>query len=223
MKPSILSRAFGRLPKGAKANGQEWWCLKCLEDVFVDLRERLLKHMPDGSTRLVHPLTTIQYWIIPERRTTPHFDEIYYTLQSPQIYLLAKWQAVKMFDQLRDRPAEGCFDLPKELADGVRNLCLGHDGESFCMDRAVRDMRGVLGDQRVCEIEASEVRGYSLSEAFRRLDKKEDRMMEEKWKPIMAGGKKRSNQNSKQKKVNTLMDSMWEQSKNKRKKASRSS
>ena len=146
--------------------------------------------MPDGSTRFVHPLTTIQYWIIPERRTIPQFDGIYYTLQSPQIYLLAKWQAVKTFDQLRDRPAEGHFDLPEESVDGAIRLYLGHDGESFYMDRAVRDMRGVLADQRVCEIDASEVRGYSLSEALRRLDKKEDRMVEDKWKPIMAERKR---------------------------------
>ena len=177
--------------RGLGANGQEWWCLKCLEAIFVDLRERLLNHMPDGSTPPVHPLTTIQYWIIPERRTIASFDGVYYTLRSPQIYVLAKWQAVKTFDQLRDRPAEGCFDLPEEPADGVNNLYLGHDGESFYMDRAVRDMRGVLADQRICEIDASDVRGYSLSEALRRVDKKEDRMVEEKWKPIMAERNKR--------------------------------
>ena len=115
--------------------------------------------MPDGSTRLVHPLTTIQYWIIPERRTIPRFDEICYTLQSLHFHLLAKWQAVKTSDQLRDRPAEGCFDLSEEPADGVIHLCLGHDGESFYMDRAVRDIRGILVDQRICEIDASTVRG----------------------------------------------------------------
>lgn len=54
------------------------------------------------------------------------------------------------------------------------------------MDRAARDMRGVLADLRICEIAASEIRGCSLSEALRRLDKEEDRMVEEKWKPIMA-------------------------------------
>lgn len=172
------------------ASGQEWWCLKCLEALFVDLRERVWKHTPDGATRFVHPLTTVQYWIIPERRTIPQFNGIYYTLRSPQIYLLAKWQAVKTFDQLRDRPAEGHFDLPEEPVDGAINLYLGHDGESFYIDRAYRDMRGVLADQRVCEIDASEVHGYSLSEAFRRLDKKEDRMMGEKWKRIMAERKK---------------------------------
>ena len=69
------------------------------------------------------------------------------------------------FDQLRDRPAEGCFDLPEEPADGVINLYLCHDGELLYMDRAARDIRGVLADQRICEIDASDVRGYSLSEA----------------------------------------------------------
>ena len=47
-------------------------------------------------------------------------------------------------------------------------------------------MRGVLADGRICEIGASEIRGYSLSEALRRLDKEETRLVEEKWKPIMA-------------------------------------
>ena len=65
-------------------------------------------------------------------------------------------------------------------------LYLGRDGESFYLDRTTRDVRGVLADNRVCEANASDVRGYSLSEAFRRLDKKEDRLVEEKWKPIMA-------------------------------------
>ena len=179
--------------------------------------------MPDGSTRAVNPLNTIQNWIIHERRTIPHFDGVYYTLQSPQIYLLAKWQAVKTFDQLRDRPAEGHFDLPEEPVGGVISLYLGHDEESFYMSRVARDMRGVLRDQRVCEIQASDIPGYSLSEAFRRLDKKEDRVVEEKRKPIMAERKETVDQSSEQKKINTVRGNVWEQSKNKRKKASRSS
>ena len=143
-------------------------------------------HKPDGSTTLVHPLTSIQYWLIPEGRTIPQYDGIYYTLRSPQIHLLQQWQAVKTYDELRTRPAEGSFDLPEDQADGPITLYLGRDGESFYMDRAARDMRGVLADLRICEIAASEIRGCSLSEALRRLDKEEDRMVEEKWKPIMA-------------------------------------
>lgn len=160
--------------------------MKCLEALFVDLRENVWKHSPDGSTLSVHPLTSIQYWIVPERRTIPQFGNTYYTLQPPQIHLLAKWQAVKTFDELRHRPAEGHFDFPEDPAAGPIMLYLGHDRESFYMDPATRDMRGALADKRFCEIDASDVRGYSLSESYRRLDKKEDRMVEEKWKPIMA-------------------------------------
>lgn len=47
-------------------------------------------------------------------------------------------------------------------------------------------MRGVLADGRICEVDASDVRGYSLSEALRRLDMEETRLVEEKWKPIRA-------------------------------------
>ncbi|CAD6581328.1 MAG: hypothetical protein ASARMPRED_000584 [Alectoria sarmentosa] len=65
-------------------------------------------------------------------------------------------------------------------------------GESFYLDRPTRDLRGVLADNRVYEVDANEVRGYSLSEALRKLDKKEDRMVEEKWKPIMAGRKRKA-------------------------------
>ena len=185
-------KSVRKTPKGSQgrrglgANGQEWWCLKCLETLFVHLREDVWKHKPDGSTRFVHPLTSIQYWILPERRTIPQFEVMYYTLQAPQIHLLAKWQAVKTFDELRNRPAEGHFDLPEDPVDGPLTLYLGQDGESFYLDREARDLRGLLSDNRVCEIEVSNVRGYSLSEALRRLDKKENRMVEEKWKPIMA-------------------------------------
>lgn len=172
--------------RGLGTNGQEWWCLKCLEALFVHLRECIWKHKPDGSTRFVHPLTSIQYWIIPERRTILQFEATIYMLQSPQVYLLAKWQAVKTFDELRDWPAEGQFDLPEDPVDGPVTLYLGQDGESFYLDRAARELRGLLKDSRVCEVDANEVRGYSLSEAFRQLDKKEDRMVEDKWKPITA-------------------------------------
>ena len=191
-------RNVRKTPKGSQgqrglgANGQEWWCLKCLEALFVDLRERVWKHRPDGSTQYVHPLTSIQYWLIPDRRSIPQYDGIYYTLQSPQIHLIGKWQAVKTFDELRDRPAEGHFDLPEDPTDGPITLYLGRDGESFYLDRPTRDLRGVLADNRVCEADANEVRGYSLSEALRRLDKKEDRMVEEKWKPIMAERKRKA-------------------------------
>lgn len=106
------------------------------------------------------------------------------------MHLLAKWQGVKTFDELCDRPAEGHFDLPEDPADGPFTLYLGRDEESFYLDRVTRDMRGVLAENKVCEINACDVRGCSLSEAFRRLDKKEDRMVEEKWMPIMAERKR---------------------------------
>lgn len=61
-----------------------------MEALFVHLRERAWKHKPDGATILVHPLTSIQYWIIPERRIIPQFEGAHYTLGSPQIHLLAK-------------------------------------------------------------------------------------------------------------------------------------
>ena len=144
------------------------------------------KHKPDGSTLSVHPLTSIQYWIIPERRIIPQFEGVHYTLQLPQIHLLAKWQAVKTYDELHNRPTRGIFDLPEDPVEESITLYLGQDGESFYLDAATRDIQGVLADDRVCEIEASNVRGYSLSEALRRLDKKEDEMVEAKWKPIMA-------------------------------------
>ena len=180
--------------RGLGANGQEWWCLRCLETLFVDLRERVLKHKPDGSTLSVHPLTSIQYWIIPERRTIPQFDKICYTLRSPHVHLLAKWQAVKTFHELRNRPAEAQFDLPEDPGGESIILYLGQDQESFYLDPATRDIRGVLSDNRVCEIEASNVRGYSLSEALRRLDQKENEMVEAKWKPIMAKRKQKAEQ-----------------------------
>ena len=164
--------------------------MKCLEALFVHLRERVLKHKPDGSTLSVHPLTSIQYWIIPERRIIPQFEGVKYTLQSPQIHLLAKWQAVKTYDELRNRPAKGSFDLPEDPVEESITLYLGRDGESFYLDEATRDIQGVLADNRVCETDASNVRGYSLSEALRRLDKKEDAMVEAKWKPIMAERRK---------------------------------
>lgn len=184
--------------RGLGANGQEWWCLKCLETLFVHLREDVWKHKPDGSTRFVHPLTSIQYWIIPEKRTIPQFEANLFTLQPPQVYLLAKWQAVKTFDELRDRPAEGHFDLPEDPVDGPVTLFLGQDGESFYLDKAARELRGLLKDSRVCETDANDVRGYSLSEAFRRLDKKEDRMVEDKWKPIMAERKRNAERGAEQ-------------------------
>ena len=174
--------------RGLGADGQEWWCLMCLEDLFVDLRERVW----NGSTRFVHPLTSIQYWIIPEERKIPQFEGNHYTLQRSHIYLIAKWQAVKTFDELRARPAEGHFDLPEDPPDGPVTLYLGRDGESFYLDERTRDLRGLLLDDRVCEIAARDVRGYSLSEAFRRLDQMENRMVEGKWKPIMAERKRKA-------------------------------
>ncbi len=178
--------------RGLGADGQEWWCLMCLEELFVDLRERVWKHKPDGSTRFVHPLTSIQYWIIPEERKIPQFEGNHYTLQRSHIYLIAKWQAVKTFDELRARPAEGHFDLPEDPPDGPVTLYLGRDGESFYLDEETRNLQGLLIDNRVCEIAAHDVRGYSLSEAFRRLDKMENWMVEEKWKPIMAERKRKA-------------------------------
>lgn len=87
-------------------------------------------------------------------------EERYYSLRQPSTcfnrlrfttYLLAKWQAVKTFDELRGWPAEGQFDLPVDPVDGPVTLYLGQDGESFYLDRAARELRGLLKDSRVCE------------------------------------------------------------------------
>ena len=99
---------------------------------------------------------------------------------------------MKTFDELCERPAEGHFDLPEDPADRPFTLNLGRDEESFYLDRLTRDMRGVLAENKVCEINACDVRGCSLSEAFRRLDKKGDRMVEEEWMPIMAERKRKA-------------------------------
>lgn len=93
---------------------------------------------------------------------------------------------MKTYDELRNRSAEGHFEFPEDPADGPVMLYLGHDRQSFYLDAATRDLRGFLADKRFCEISANDVRGYSLSESFRKLDKQEDRMVEEKWKSILA-------------------------------------
>ena len=170
---------------------QEW---KNHQETIPDI-PRYSRNQPqsaarDGSTLLVHPLTSVQYWIIPERRIIPQFERTSYTLQSPQVHLLAKWQAVKTYDELRNRSARGSFDLPEDPVEESITLYLGRDGESFYLDEATRDIQRVLADNKVCETDASNVRGYSLSEALRRLDKKEDAMVEAKWKPIMAERRK---------------------------------
>ena len=123
---------------------------------------------------------------IPERRIIPQFEGAHYTLQSPQIHLLTKWQAAKTYDELRNHPAEGSFDLPEDPGEDAITLYLGRDGESFYLDAATRDIQGVLADNMVCEIDASNVRGYSLSGALRRQDKKENEKIDAKWKPIIA-------------------------------------
>ena len=141
---------------GLGSKGQEWWCLKCLEALFVDLREHVWKHRPDGSTLTIQPRISVQCWLVPERQTIPQYAAVYYTLQPPQVHLLAKWQAVKTFDELRDRPAEGQFDLPEDPADGSIRLYLGNDREPFYLNRETKDIRGVLADQRAWEIDAND-------------------------------------------------------------------
>ena len=62
-------------------------------------------------------------------------------------------------DEVRSHLAKRSFDLSEDPGEEAINLYLGRDGESFYLDAATRDIQGVLADNRVCEIDASNVRG----------------------------------------------------------------
>ena len=142
--------------RGEGENVKAWWCLACLENVWLEL-DGFIKR-PDEVERPdrldMEQLSTIY----PESRARGTNNPLFH-LSSPQEYGVAKWKATihhKWWEEGTQMGEEAVY---------------GSEEGTVYEDAATRDMKGVDEVKgEVVEITAHQVRGKRLSEVLRLVD-----------------------------------------------------
>jgi len=155
--------------RGLGARGEEWWCLRCVEALFVEVRRRWLLAHPNSPIPTRHPFHQFANWIIADLRSIPTYPGKY-TLILPYIYALEKWKAVTLYDDWKKQKQPAQFEINAPARVVVEKIFLGLDEESLYLDEATRNLRGVMQRGNIAEVPAQDCRGVALSVVFQRVD-----------------------------------------------------
>ena len=168
---TVLNSAHAPLSgkRGLGEGSEEWWCLKCVESLFEEMHRRWLLAHSDPPISAQHPLQRLANWIIADQRSIPTYIDKY-KLIAPYIYALEKWKAVLLYDQYTQLARGQPFNVNAPAHFGSRVAFLGIDRKSFYVDKAMRDLRGVMERGGIAEISAQECRDVALSVVFQRVD-----------------------------------------------------
>ena len=127
----VLQTPYGpQGQRGKGADGQEWGCLECLENLFVDLFERRKEDPPGGPLRGAHPISIIENFVKVEERTISDYPGRY-TLKPLHKHAFEMWKAVKLYDNCRSMPKSHIFILPKPPPKEDVKLFPGQSRETF--------------------------------------------------------------------------------------------
>ena len=155
--------------RGLGANGEEWWCLRCVETLFKKVRQSELESCPPSSEPPAHAFMHWAQWIIPEERKIPRYPDSF-RLKGPYIFALEKWKAVILYDTQQEHGANFKPNLPPHLSI-PQQLYEGTDGRSLYLSKEMRDMRGLTADGEEAEVSAAECQDVSLTEVMKRVDR----------------------------------------------------
>ena len=153
--------------RGLGANGEEWWCLRCVESLFKAMQQCEFELFPPNYEPPAHALFRWAQWIFPEKRVIPKFPGKFH-LEAPYRYGLEKWKAVILYDSQQEHGARFKPKLPPHLSRTVQ-LCTGTDGRSLYVSKESRDMRGLMEDGEEAEISAADCEDVSLTEVLKRV------------------------------------------------------
>ena len=147
---------YARTKRGLGRNVEAWWCLPCLEEVWLEGKGFIKQ--PFDHTRLDRPDVDDLSMIYPEERSGGVNGGLYH-LPSPHRYGLEKWRATIQHEQSLNGVTMG------------PNAVGGQDRGTLYEDEAVRDLRGIDEETgEAVEVTACQVRGKRLSEVFRLVD-----------------------------------------------------
>ena len=161
------ARGANRGERGLGANGEEWWCLQCVESLAQAMQQCELELLPSSSEPPAHALFDWAQWIVPEERNIPGYPGKF-RLEAPYRYGLEKWKAVILYNSQQKHGAHFTPDLPPHLSI-TDQLYTGTDGRSLYLSKESRDMRGLMENGEMAEISAADCEDVSLTEVLNRV------------------------------------------------------
>ena len=162
------ARGANRGKRGLGANGEEWWCLRCVESLLKAMQRFEFELLPPGpQTPAHHALVHWAQWIIPEERAISRFPGKF-RLEAPYRYGVEKWKAVILYNSQQEHGVHFKPELPPHLSR-TEPLYTGTDGRSLYVSKESRDMRGLMEDGEEAEISAADCENVSLTEVLKRV------------------------------------------------------
>lgn len=146
---------------GRGANGEEWWCLSCLEALF-DGREPLPVTKTTNPDRPEQWLAVISRFMIPEIRLVLN-RPFSYALDIPLIYTVYKWKGVLLAFYSRWNGNTIPWEGPEDAAGAGWGAFPGHDGVTLHNSIAGLNATGVLPDGQKVELPAADAKWTVLS------------------------------------------------------------
>lgn len=146
---------------GQGADGEEWWCLSCLEALFKG-REPLPVTEMTNPDRPEQWLAVISRFMIPETRLVLN-RPFSYALDIPLVYTVYKWKGVLLAFYSRWNGNTIPWDGPEDAAGAGWGAFPGHDGVTLHNSIAGLNATGVLPDGQKIDLPANNAKWTVLS------------------------------------------------------------
>lgn len=171
--PKKSAGQLSRAPKGHRdmrglgQEGQEWFCLQCVEALFHRMNENGGQNNTTGYDPRFQALFAIANWIIADERACNDCPGCF-RLATPYRYGLELWKAVKLEDQSRLDGFNFVLHCPKSAQVQPCDLFLGEDGESRYLNEDARDINHTFPNSVSIKtvMKAADVRGKWLREVL---------------------------------------------------------
>ena len=188
------SASYDRLV-GIEKKGEQWYDLDCMEELWEE-KVRRLTLQDTTPLPVIHPLTQIVKFIIPERRIIKKYPQAY-ALSSPLEYALNLWRAVYHWQCFVNDPDNQ--DMLRRLNGDVypyenfpEGVYKARVGEALYFDLGMWEARGFARNGRFAELRWDEVRNRSLSAVMSMALKHEAEVEKLEVLPHLEEGMRRS-------------------------------
>ncbi len=147
--------------------GQEWFCLNCVEALFHRSNNNVRQNDVIGYDPRFQALFSIVNWILADERTCNDYPGCF-SPDVPYRYGLELWKAVKLGDQSRFDGGTLMLHCPDTAQVQPCDLFLGDDGESRYLYEEARDLDYTFpnGVSIKTVMRAADVRGKLLREVL---------------------------------------------------------
>ncbi len=152
---------------GLGKHGEERYCVKCVEQMLEEHRQKMQSENPRTIFLPGHPIFEVAYWILGDRRIIPN-REGKFTLKSFKIYGVELWKARWLWNRRDANPNYHPKNTPGRIE--MIKYFPGRYPKAIFLQPEDRNYRGLYDDNTVGEISSDEVDDCSLSEVLERLD-----------------------------------------------------